>query len=58
VGWVTPGQLAEDRVLDVAMLRVWFQGWITFAPQVIFRGVTQCQEVGIDERKTVDLIVI
>ena len=51
-------QLAEDRVLDVAMLRVWFQGWITFAAQVIFRGVTKCQEVGIDERKTVDLLVL
>lgn len=51
-------QLAEDRVLDVAMLREWFQGWITFAAQVIFRGVTKCQEVGIDERKTVVLVVI
>lgn len=45
-------------MLDVAMLRVWFQGWITFAAQVIFRGVTKCQEVGIDERKTVDLLVL
>jgi len=30
--------VTEHRVLDVAMLRLWFQRWITFAAQVIFRS--------------------
>lgn len=52
VGW-NLGQLTEDRVLNEAMLRVWFQGWITFATQVIFSGANEYKEVGIDERKKV-----
>lgn len=31
-------QLTEDRVLDVAMLRVWLKVWITFATQVVVKG--------------------